>query len=77
MIRALPADEAADRAEALAEVLLDCIAGGASVSFMHDFSRAEAVAYWRSIASDVASGRRGLFEPGRQELRWLLHERSP
>lgn len=39
-------------AEALAEVLLDAVAGGASVSFMADFSRADAVAYWRRALAD-------------------------
>jgi len=49
VVRALDAEEAAARAEALAEVLLDAIAGGASVSFMADFTRAQAVSYWRRI----------------------------
>ena len=39
-------------AEALAEVLLDCVAGGASVSFMNDVTRADAVAYWRKVLAD-------------------------
>lgn len=38
--------------EGLAEVLLDCVAGGASVSFMADFGRADAIAYWRKIIED-------------------------
>jgi hypothetical protein len=44
VIRALSADEAVASAGKLADVLLDCIAGGASVSFMLDFARAEAMA---------------------------------
>jgi len=40
VIRLLSADEADASAGKLAEVLLDCIAGGASVSFMHDFTPA-------------------------------------
>jgi GNAT superfamily N-acetyltransferase len=39
-------------AEGLAEVLLDCVAGGASVSFMADLSRNAAVAWWRKILAD-------------------------
>jgi len=39
-------------ADGLAEVLLDAIAGGASVSFMDDFTRAQAIAYWRKILAD-------------------------
>lgn len=61
MIRSLSAEEAAAHAGALAEVLLDAIAGGASVSFMADFSRAQAVEYWRWVADQVREGRRVLF----------------
>ena len=39
-------------AEGLAEVLLDAVAGGASVSFMADLSRPQAIAYWRRIIDD-------------------------
>ena len=53
MIKALGAEEAVACAEGLAEVLLDCIAGGASVSFMADFSRAQAIGYWASVAAEV------------------------
>jgi GNAT superfamily N-acetyltransferase len=42
----------AEDAEALAEVLLDAVAGGASVSFMAGFTRGEAIAYWRKILAD-------------------------
>jgi GNAT superfamily N-acetyltransferase len=61
VIRTLSAEEARASAELLAEVLLDAIAGGASVSFMADFTRAQAIAYWRRIADDVAANRRALF----------------
>ena len=64
LVRPLPAAEALRRADALAEVLLDCVAGGASVSFMKDLSPAAAVGYWRGIADDVRSGRRVLFAAG-------------
>lgn len=46
--------------EGLAEVLIDCVEGGASVSFMHPLSRAEASAFWRRVARDVATGGRAL-----------------
>ena len=39
-------------ADGLADVLLDVIAGGASVSFMADFTRDQAIAYWRKILAD-------------------------
>jgi GNAT superfamily N-acetyltransferase len=64
MIRALSGEEAEERAGSLAEVLLDCIAGGASVSFLSDFSHAQAVEYWNSIAGEVRGGRRVLFMAG-------------
>jgi GNAT superfamily N-acetyltransferase len=46
-IRSLSAAEAPDAAPALAEVLLDCVAGGASVSFMADLTRNQALDFWR------------------------------
>jgi GNAT superfamily N-acetyltransferase len=44
----------------LADVLLDCVEGGASVSFMHPLSRERAHAFWRRVADDVSSGKRAL-----------------
>ena len=61
MIQVLAAEEAVACADGLAEVLLDCIAGGASVSFMSDFSRSQALGYWASVAAEVRAGRRVLF----------------
>ena len=46
--------------EGLAEVLIDCVDGGASVSFMHPLSPAKALAFWRQVAQGVASGARVL-----------------
>jgi GNAT superfamily N-acetyltransferase len=40
----------------LAAVLNDCVHGGASVSFMLPMSTAKAAAYWRAVATQVASG---------------------
>ncbi len=45
-------------AEALAEVLLDCVEGGASVGFMHPLSRAKAVAFWQDALASAARGER-------------------
>ena len=64
MIRAFSAEETLARTGQLAEVLLDCIAGGASVSFLEDFPRDEATEYWRAIAAEVRAGRRVLFAAG-------------
>lgn len=41
----------------LAEVLVDCVAGGASVNFLAPFGPAEAAAFWRRTADDVVAGR--------------------
>ncbi|TMJ05140.1 MAG: GNAT family N-acetyltransferase [Alphaproteobacteria bacterium] len=38
----------------LAEVLADCVAGGASVSFMLPFSRDDAAAYFEKVVASVA-----------------------
>jgi GNAT superfamily N-acetyltransferase len=40
----------------LAEVLTDCVAGGASVNFMSSFSRDQARAFFDKVASGVAAG---------------------
>jgi GNAT superfamily N-acetyltransferase len=40
----------------LASVLVDCVAGGASVSFMAPFSQGEALAFFRKVAGSVAAG---------------------
>jgi len=42
----------------LAEVLLDCVEGGASVSFMLPLSREKAAAYWRGVAESAGRGER-------------------
>lgn len=59
-IRALTADEAAARIEELADVLLDCVHGGASVGFMAPLARGQAQAFWRRVAEGVARGERVL-----------------
>jgi GNAT superfamily N-acetyltransferase len=44
--------------EALADVLLDCVEGGASVSFMHPLPRAKAIGFWREVLASAARGER-------------------
>jgi GNAT superfamily N-acetyltransferase len=46
--------------QGLAEVLIDCVHGGASVSFMRPLPLDKAVAFWRGIAPQLADGRRAL-----------------
>lgn len=47
--------------DGLSDVLIDCVEGGASVSFMLPMSRGKADAFWRGIAGGVARGERLLF----------------
>jgi L-amino acid N-acyltransferase YncA len=58
VIRRLDAAEARARAGELADILLDCVEGGASVSFMADMTRDEALAFWEKVADGVAAGGR-------------------
>jgi len=46
--------------EALSDVLIDCVEGGASVGFMQSLTRDRAVAFWRRVADGVAAGERAL-----------------
>ncbi len=46
--------------EALANVLIDCVEGGASVSFMPPLTRQRALSFWRHVAREVAAGERAL-----------------
>jgi GNAT superfamily N-acetyltransferase len=46
--------------EGLADVLVDCVDGGASVSFMAPMTREKAAAFWRRVADGVAKGERAL-----------------
>jgi GNAT superfamily N-acetyltransferase len=52
-----PAPDAAV-AEALADVLMDCVEGGASVGFMLPLSREKAVAFWQNVLASAARGER-------------------
>jgi GNAT superfamily N-acetyltransferase len=52
-IRRLTAAEVRQHLGALAEVLLDCVEGGASVSFMASLSRAEAEAFFENVLEGV------------------------
>jgi GNAT superfamily N-acetyltransferase len=47
-------------AQGLAEVLIDCVEGGASVGFMHPMTEEKALAFWRRIDRDVERGARAL-----------------
>ena len=59
-VRRVGPNEAAACTDALADVLLDCVEGGASVSFMWPLPRERALAFWRGVAEGVARGERVL-----------------
>jgi GNAT superfamily N-acetyltransferase len=44
--------------QGLSDVLIDCVEGGASVSFMLPMTRAKAETFWRNAAAGVARGER-------------------
>jgi GNAT superfamily N-acetyltransferase len=52
----------------LSDVLIDCVTGGASVSFMWPMTQAKASAFWTKVAEGVSRGERILLvaedEPG-------------
>lgn len=53
-----PAALSPEDIEGLSDVLIDCVEGGASVSFMLPMTRAKALAFWGSVAEGVARGER-------------------
>ncbi len=57
-IRALSPQEAREQIEALSAVLIDCVEGGASVSFMLPLTKERADDFWRGVADGVAAGER-------------------
>ncbi|QQP93374.1 GNAT family N-acetyltransferase (plasmid) [Skermanella sp. TT6] len=59
-VRTLDADAARDAVPDLCDVLLDCVHGGASVSFMAPLAREKAEAFWNGVAAGVARGDRAL-----------------
>lgn len=59
-VRRLNAHETLERIGQLADVLLDCVEGGASVSFMLPMARATAIDFWRKVADGVGRGERTL-----------------
>ena len=56
-VRRLAVDDVDEQLDALAEVLVDCVAGGASVSYLMPFSREDARAVFREFAAEVGEGR--------------------
>ena len=57
-IRRLDGAELHAQLDKLAAVLADCVAGGASVSYMAPFSHEQALAAFEAVAAEVEQGRR-------------------
>src|SRR5580704_8338603 len=57
-IRELNLAEGREHLTALADVLLDCVEGGASVSFMAPFSRASAESFFETALEGIRRGER-------------------
>jgi GNAT superfamily N-acetyltransferase len=69
----------------LCEVLIDCVEGGASVSFMHPMTLSKAADFWRGVAASMANGERALVVAedengaiiGTAQAVWALPENQP
>ncbi|OZI48673.1 GNAT family N-acetyltransferase [Bordetella genomosp. 4] len=59
-IRRVDGHDAEARIPGLADILIDCVEGGASVSFMLPLSRDKAIRFWQNVADSVARGERVL-----------------
>jgi GNAT superfamily N-acetyltransferase len=59
-VRALDAAEARARVPELSAVLIDCVEGGASVSFMAPLTRERADAFWDGVVDGLVAGDRVL-----------------
>jgi GNAT superfamily N-acetyltransferase len=57
---ALTATQAHSQCGALAEILIACVQGGASVSFMAPLARDKAESFWHGVADSVGRGERVL-----------------
>ena len=69
----------------LCEVLIDCVEGGASVSFMQPMTLAKAADFWRGVAASMARGERALLVAedelgaiiGTAQAVWAAEENQP
>jgi GNAT superfamily N-acetyltransferase len=58
IIHELTPQEAHEQIGALSAVLIDCVEGGASVSFMSPLTQDRADVFWQGVAEGVATGER-------------------
>ena len=59
-VRALSGEESKASIGALSDILVDCVEGGASVSFMAPLAREKASTFWQQVAHGVGAGERAL-----------------
>ena len=57
-VRTLTTMQAHDQSSVLAAILMDCVAGGASVSFMLPLEREKAETFWHGVADGITGGER-------------------
>ncbi len=57
-VRSVSAEEMPTLQDALAGLLVDCVDGGASVSFLAPMQRSRAMRFWRGVTEQVAQGDR-------------------
>ena len=60
-IERVDAHEAEPYLDALADLLVDAVEGGASVGFLRPLDASEARAYWDGVVSALSGGERVLF----------------
>ncbi|AGB78168.1 acetyltransferase [Enterobacteriaceae bacterium strain FGI 57] len=58
ILRTLSRDDILLHLNDLSDILINCVEGGASVSFMLPFSRDKALAFWQRTAASVAANER-------------------
>ncbi|KWO84630.1 acetyltransferase [Burkholderia ubonensis] len=75
-IRRVSGDEVTTYIDALSDVLIDCVEGGASVSFMLPISRDTAARFWRQVADGVIRGERILLVAERADVAKMLVHRD-
>ena len=70
VVRRLSPEDAVASVPALAEVLIDCVAGGSAVSFMHPMTVEKATRFWKMVAKGVADGERAVVvaEDGERQI---------
>jgi ribosomal protein S18 acetylase RimI-like enzyme len=65
-IETLPAAAVSEAIPALARVLADCVADGASLGFMHWNTHADFETFWKGVVADIETGRVILFAARRE-----------